>query len=312
MCNTERAMFDYRMKQLLFTYLHQPSMLHRSTIQLLRLPFSFFLMPVYWFAISTISVISVPKAVLIFIILHLLVYPSSNGYNSYMDRDEGAIGGIAHPMQPTKQLFQATVFLDGIAIFLSFFIHLSFAVAIIMYIIFSRLYSYRNIRLKQYPVIGYLTVVLNQGALSFWMVYVGANAVTTSVCPTVACVAATFLIGGFYPITQVYQHEADRKDGVQTISILLGVRGTFIWCAAMYAIAFGLLFVYYQSVYQIAHFFLLQLFFIPVLVYFFYWANKVWQNSRNANFTYTMRMNWLAAFCTNTAFITLTILQHFG
>ena len=287
-------------------------MLQRSTIQLLRLPFSFFLMPVYWFALSAVPVINVSKAVLIFIILHLLIYPASNGYNSYMDRDESAIGGIAHPLQPTRQLFGATVLLDGFAVLLSFFIHLFFAVGIIIYIVFSRLYSYRNIRLKQYPVIGYLTVIINQGALTFWMVYTGANADGASVFPVIECVAATFLIGGFYPITQVYQHQADKQDGVKTISILLGVKGTFIWCAAMYAIAFGLLFVHYQHVQQTARFVLLQFFFIPVLIYFFYWVNKVWSNSRNANFTYTMRMNWLAAGCTNAAFITLTIQQHLG
>jgi 1,4-dihydroxy-2-naphthoate octaprenyltransferase len=142
-------------------------------------------------------------------------------------------------------LFHATVVLDAIAVMLSLFIHLSFAIAITIYIIFSRLYSYRYVRLKQYPIIGYLTVIINQGALTFWMVYTGANRFYTNDFPLMLCIAATFLIGGFYPITQVYQHEADKKDGVQTISMLLGIKGTFIWCAAMYVIAFGLLFVHY-------------------------------------------------------------------
>ncbi len=285
-------------------------MLHRSTIQLLRLPFSFFLMPVYWFALSTISLIDVSKAILIFIILHLLVYPSSNGYNSFMDRDETPIGGIANPMQPTRQLFYATIVLDITALVLSFFVNVDFTAAIVVYILFSRAYSYRKIRLKQYPIIGYLTVILNQGALTFWMVYKGAKADGISTFPIVACIAATFLIGGFYPITQVYQHEADKKDGVKTMSILLGIRGTFVWCAAMYAVAFGLLFVHFYRVNQTAYFLVLQLFFIPVLIYFFYWVNKVGQNKANANFIYTMRMNWLAATCTNFAFITLLILNY--
>ncbi|MDQ2752254.1 MAG: UbiA family prenyltransferase [Bacteroidota bacterium] len=285
-------------------------MLHRSTIQLLRVPFSFFLMPVYWFALSTIPLIDWTKAILIFIILHLLVYPSSNGYNSFMDRDETPIGGIANPMQPTQQLFFATVVLDAIAIILSLFVNLYFTIGIVVYILFSRAYSYRKIRLKRYPIIGYLTVILNQGALTFWMVYKGASAGNTSVFPTIALMSATFLIGGFYPITQVYQHQADKKDGVKTISILLGIKGTFGWCAAMYAIAFGLLFAHFQRAHQMTHFLILQFFFIPVFLYFFYWVNKVWQNKANANFIYTMRMNWLASICTNAAFITLLILNH--
>ena len=58
-----------------------------STLQLLRLKFSFFLMPVYWFAVSQIIHVRFIHTLLIFFILHVLVYPSSNGYNSYMDRD---------------------------------------------------------------------------------------------------------------------------------------------------------------------------------------------------------------------------------
>ena len=69
-------------------------MLRSSTIQLLRFHFSFFLMPLYWFALSQVATIQTRDAVFIFIILHLLVYPSSNGYNSYMDRDVGSIGGV--------------------------------------------------------------------------------------------------------------------------------------------------------------------------------------------------------------------------
>src|SRR5215472_16924440 len=87
-----------------------------STLQLLRLHFSFFLMPVYWFALSQVVEIDWARALLIFAILHLLVYPASNGYNSYMDRDTTPIGGLEHPLQPTRQLFWVTLAMDGIAL----------------------------------------------------------------------------------------------------------------------------------------------------------------------------------------------------
>src|SRR5436190_13156439 len=122
-------------------------MIFRSTIQLLRIHFSFFLMPVYWFALSQTVNINAMHATLIFIILHLLVYPASNGYNSYMDRDTGSIGGIKNPLQPTRQLFYVTVIMDGLAIALSFFITPLFALGILLYILASRAYSYRKIRL---------------------------------------------------------------------------------------------------------------------------------------------------------------------
>lgn len=287
-------------------------MLQRSTVQLLRFPFSFFLMPVYWFALSMLPAVDWVHAVLIFVLLHLFLYPSSNGYNSYMDRDKGSIGGIEHPLQPTRQLFYTTVLLDVAAVLLSFMVSLPFALGLVVYIIFSRLYSYRGIRLKQFPVWGYITVVLNQGALTFWMVYIGAGDGTSGAFPWIACIAAAFLIGGFYPITQVYQHQADAGDGVQTISMLLGIRGTFVFCAMIYLIAFGLLFVHFRNTLQLPKFLLLQVFFIPVLFYFLQWAIQVWKNSATADFKHTMRMNWLAAGCTNLAFITIFILNYIG
>ncbi|MGI8637785.1 MAG: UbiA family prenyltransferase, partial [Segetibacter sp.] len=155
-------------------------MLQQSTIQLLRFPFSYFLMPVFWFALSFVETINVPRAVLIFIILHVLVYPSSNGYNSYMDKDEGSIGGIKKPLAPTKQLFYTTIILDIIAIGLSVFISTLFTGCVIIYIICSRLYSSRAVRLKQYPIAGYLLVIFNQGSLTYFMIYHGADSNLTN------------------------------------------------------------------------------------------------------------------------------------
>ncbi len=125
-------------------------------------------MPVYWFALSQVININWYNAILVFVILHLLVYPASNGYNSYMDRDTSPIGGLENPMQPTKQLFYVTVIMDAVAIALSFLITWVFALGIIFYILASRAYSYRKIRLKKFPVIGYLTVVIFQGAVTFF------------------------------------------------------------------------------------------------------------------------------------------------
>src|ERR1043165_2376045 len=117
-------------------------MLAPSTIQLLRFHFSFFLLPVYLFALSQVPAIDTTDALLIFFILHILVYPSSNGYNSYMDRDETPIGGLSNPMQPTKELFSVSIVMDILAIGLSFLVSYWFAFCIVAYIAASRAYSY--------------------------------------------------------------------------------------------------------------------------------------------------------------------------
>ncbi len=268
-------------------------------------------MPVYWFALSQVNNINWHDAILIFFILHLLVYPASNGYNSYMDRDTAPIGGLAKPMQPTRQLFYVTIILDIIAISLGFLITWVFAVGIFFYILASRAYSYRKIRLKKFPVIGYLTVIFFQGAVTFFLVYHGSNRGHTIHVPVIAMVASSLLIGGFYPLTQIYQHEDDFKDGVITISYKLGYRGTFIFTGIIYVFAFGMLGLQFFVNLEWTRFFILQTFMLPVLVYFFIWFRKVVKDKKEASFKNTMRMNLLASVCTNLGFITLLILHLF-
>lgn len=268
-------------------------------------------MPVYWFALSQLSHINWAHALLVFIILHLLVYPASNGYNSYMDRDTGSIGGIRHPLQPTIQLFYVTVAMDIIAVLSGFIISPIFAAGIALYIIASRAYSYRKIRLKKYPITGYLTVIVFQGAVTFFLVYHGCESNHTLHVPVIAMIAASLLIGGFYPLTQIYQHSDDKKDGVTTISYKLGYRGTFIFTGIVYAFAFTALALQFFFNLEWGRFFILQIFMIPVIVYFFLWGKKVWIDENEANFKNTMRMNFLASACTNTGFLTLLIIRLF-
>ncbi len=266
-------------------------------------------MPVFWFALSQVNQINWRDAILIFIILHVLVYPSSNGYNSYMDKDTGSIGGIKNPLQPTKQLFYVSVIMDVVAVSLSFLITPIFALGIVLYILASRAYSYRKIRLKKYPLTGYLTVVIFQGAVTFFLVYHGSQSNHTSHVPVIAIIAAGLLIGGFYPLTQIYQHQDDLKDGVRTISYKLGYKGTFIFTGIVYALAFCMLGILFFSNIEWNQFLILQIFMFPVLVYFFIWFRKVLINTKEANFKNTMRMNILASTCTNAGFITLLILR---
>lgn len=287
-------------------------MVYRSTIQLLRFHFSYFLMPVYWFALSWVDNINSKRAIVVFLILHLLVYPSSNGYNSFMDRDVDSIGGLKTPLPPTKQLFFVSVLMDIIALGSSLFISTLFTTCVFIYISCSRLYSYRGIRLKQYPLLGYLTVIITQGSLTFFMVYHGSEENLTIHMSWLGLLAAAFLIGGFYPITQVYQHEADKKDQVTTISMMLGKKRTFIFCGLMYMIAMFILWLYYSNRELYLPFIVLLIFFLPVVVYFVQWFLRVLKDDNKADFKHTMQMNWLASTCTSLAFITIILLQKFG
>jgi len=269
-------------------------------------------MPVFWFTVSFVYDINWQRTLFAFLLIHILLYPSSNGYNSFMDRDTESIGGLEKPMQPTKQLFYTTVIMDVAGLLLSFFISWQFAAGFAFYILCSRMYSYRGIRLKRFAIAGYLIVILNQGALIFAMVYHAASKNLSISIPLPGMIAAAFLIGGFYPITQIYQHKADAEDDVKTISMIMGKKGTFIFCTVMYAIAFSILFLYYKEENRLINFLILQIFFIAVIIYFIKWMLQVWKNESMADFKHTMLMNMLASTCTNFAFITLILLQQIG
>lgn len=282
-------------------------MLSASTIKLLRIPFSFFLSPVYFFALSQVAHIHWGKAALVFIILHFLVYPASNGYNSYMDRDTGSIGGLEKPPPPSRQLYFTTIVLDITGLLLCFLISPLFAAVMVLYISASKAYSYRGIRLKKLPVIGYLVVIIFQGALTFWLVYYGSNAGNTLFVPWQGMVICALLIGGFYPLTQIYQHRQDLEDGVVTLSYKLGYTGTFAFCAAVYLCAWLFMAQFFIVQGEWNKLLLVSIFFIPVIVYFIKWFVQVRKDSHAANFKNTMIMNWLASACTNTAFVILLI-----
>jgi 1,4-dihydroxy-2-naphthoate octaprenyltransferase len=267
-------------------------------------------MPVYWFALSQVVKPNFNRAILIFLIIHLLIYPSSNGFNSYMDRDEGSIGGVKNPLPATRQLLWVSLVMDLSALLFGFLISVEFVGATAFYILASRCYSARSIRLKKYPFIGYIIVILCQGAVIFFMVYHGCHPKLTLQVPVLGMISATLLIGGFYPLTQIYQHESDAKDGVRTLSAVLGIRGTFWFCAVMNIIALFVLAFFFLTSLEIKEFLILSTCMLPVLVYFILWAAKTWQYPSRADFRHTMRMNTIASCFTTIGFILVFLMNY--
>ncbi len=278
--------------------------IHRSTFQLLRFHFSFFLLPVYLFALSQAKEINVFAAVLTAIIWHLLVYPSSNGYNSYMDRDETPVGGLEKPLQPTKQLYYFTVAMDLLAVSLSFLVSYWLVLGTIIYILASRAYSFRGIRLKKLPLTGFLTVFILQGAHVYYFSVRAIDSFNSPMDP-LPPIIASLLIGALYPLTQVYQHEADEKDGVRTISMLLGKMGSFVFSMILFISATFLMFLLMKKQENLTVFYYFLLIMLPVVSFFLYWMVLVWRKPEKADFRNSTIMNITATLCTTAFFILL-------
>nr|GFC50206.1 hypothetical protein [Tanacetum cinerariifolium] len=95
----------------------------------------------------------------VFGILHLLVYPASNGYNSFYDKDEGSIGGLKAPPKVTPELLHLVWLFDFLALGCSLLLGWPFAGLVLVYLLVSKAYSYEGIRLKKYPLVSTAVVV---------------------------------------------------------------------------------------------------------------------------------------------------------
>ncbi|WP_201981445.1 UbiA family prenyltransferase [Hymenobacter rubidus] len=284
---------------------------YKKALPLLRIPFSIYLMPVFWFGLSALrGPWSGWRAVGVFVVLHLLAYPASNGYNSYYDKDEGSIGGLKTPPKVTPELLHLVWLFDALAVGGAALVSLAFAGMVVVYLLVSKAYSYEGIRLKKYPLLSTFVVVIFQGAFTLLMTQVGVGATAAQLLEKtnllLALVSTLFLCGS-YPLTQVYQHEEDARRGDRTLSLRLGIRGTFIFAAVGLlagAAALGLAYWLRQEIRPLLIFLVAT---GPVVALFSRWAWAVWHDERAADFEHTMRMNQVSSLCLSAAFIAMLL-----
>ena len=268
----------------------------KSVFLHLRLPFSLLLLPVYLFALSSASSINNSHALVVFIILHLLVYPASNAYNSYFDKDEGSIALIKNPPKVDKSLYITAITLEWFAVLLSFLVNWPFALGVISYNLLSKAYSHPSIRLKKYPIISFLVVFIFQGGFIYLLCFYAFADVFLGFTADafLAAIICSCLIGASYPLTQVYQHEEDFKRGDKTLSLLLGIKGSFLFSGIVFFIGLSLIFLYWFRQNQLINFYVFAALSLPILVYFIWWFNQILKDKANANFKNAMRMTLIS------------------
>ncbi|GAB4333663.1 MAG: hypothetical protein OHK0038_09990 [Flammeovirgaceae bacterium] len=276
-------------------------------------------MPVFLFAAATVSEqksLNIFNFCLAFVALHFFVYPASNGYNSYFDKDEGSIGGLETPPPVEKELYDVSLIFDVIGLLIALCISIEFAISLFVYGLASKAYSHPSIRLKKRPFMGWLTVGFFQGAFTWWMSYRAVINESYRLPYKELCNALFFfdelilpallssvLLLGSYPMTQIYQHEEDSKRGDKTLSLILGIRGTFIFTMVCFSVA-AMGFTYYfwkiMNNWKLAIAF--HVFLVPVFVYFILWAIRTFNDEKEANFRSTMRLNLISSLCMNLFF----------
>jgi 4-hydroxybenzoate polyprenyltransferase len=280
----------------------------RSAFLHLRIPFSVFLMPVYWFALSNATFPNAPRALLVFAVLHLFVYPASNGYNSYFDRDEGSIGGLEEPPPVDRTLYYLVLLFDLLALGISLFVSLRFAAMVLIYLLVSKAYSHPVIRLKKDPLWSTLVIALFQGGFTYGMVraHVGEEMLPLRAYlegEGVMFLLASLFLLGIYPITQIYQHEEDRRHGDRTLSMLLGKKGTLLFSLLTLGGASLLLLLLYVDAGRWTAFWIFLFATLLAGAWLSRWLYKLVRDPSMADFRHTMWTNAILSLGLSFAFI---------
>lgn len=274
-------------------------MITRSTLLHLRIPFSVFLMPVFCFAASQAENSAWLDYLLIFVILHFFLYPASNGYNSYYDKDEDSIGGLEKPPEVTKDLWIVSLIFDGFALLLGFWFGWEFPLLLLIYGLASKAYSYHGIRLKRFPIGGLLTVGFFQGAFTYFMTLMALDGLSWDAALEARVWApallTTVLLTGSYPMTQIYQHEEDARRGDKTLSRMLGIRGTFLFTGLTFGLATAGFYFYFVAFHNLTYFLVFQGFLALPVGYFVWWLYRSWNHPARADYRSTMRLNMLSS-----------------
>ena len=245
---------------------------------------------------------------LVFLSLHLFLYPSSNGYNSYFDKDEDSIGGLKHPPKVTKGLYSLSMVFFIVALLLGLGINYEYSTMMLIYGLVSMAYSHPSVRLKKYPYISWVTAGFFQGYFTFCMAYAGLTGdgwgVYLDETVYIPGMLTTVILMGSYPLTQVYQHREDQKRGDITLSISLGILGTFVF-ASVWFIFSGIAFVYYFK--WTGETWAIWIFLgamLPVILYFFTWFSLVRSSpEKYATYDWAMWMNRISAIALNFFFL---------
>jgi 1,4-dihydroxy-2-naphthoate octaprenyltransferase len=283
----------------------------------MRIPFSIYLMPVFWLSVAALplELWHWPQLVFVGAILHLLLYPASNGYNSLIDKDEDPVGGIEKPPPVSVELNILVIFFDVLALTSSFLVNVFFGFCVAIYWLVSKAYSSPQIRLKKLPYVSWLVVAIFQGGWTVLMVWCGLTNTETVIDVEgmwIWPLIATLFLAGSYPVTQVYQHESDGKRGDLTLSRILGVKGTFVLAFCFILAGSGILvWTFIQNRLMEALFILLACT-TPSFIYFFLWAKRVFQDTLSADFESTMRFNKISSLGLSFGFIGWLCIKIFG
>lgn len=264
----------------------------------LRLPFQLLLAPIFlWGWLLAGGGWSAAIAVA-FVAFHGFLYGGVTAYNSYFDRDEGPVGGLEHPPPVAEALLPFSLAVQAVGWLLAALVNGPFFLIYGGFMALSVAYSHPRIRWKARPVASLAVVGVGQGILAFlgaWVAARGDLAGATSPPGVLGAAAATLLVLGLYPLTQLYQIEEDRARGDRTLAVAWGPRASFAVAIVAQALGGAALAWTVAARYGPADAALLGLGVLGQVAFLWRWAGTFDASRVRANYRRVTRLNTAAA-----------------
>jgi 4-hydroxybenzoate polyprenyltransferase len=160
--------------------------------------------------------------------------------NSAFDRDEGDVAYLRSPPPPPRHLFAFGVGLMLTGLVVACLLSGTYLAAYATCVVMSLAYSVPPLRLK---AVAGADWVINMWGFGTLTPLAGWAATGMAVSPTGWLVLLAFcpLFAAFYPLTQIYQMDEDRRRGDRTLALRLGANRSLLVAAGCAALAFALL-----------------------------------------------------------------------
>lgn len=265
----------------------------RALLIHLRLPFHLVLAPLFLWGVFLSGNTPTRTTLLGFVIFHAFGYGGGTAFNSCYDRDTGPIGGVRRPPPvPTGLLpFSLGVLLAGLG--LAWLVSRQFAALYAAMAALAILYSHPAARLKGKPWPALATVAIGQGFGGFlggWLATGASLAAITTPTGIGGLLSAATITMGFYPLTQVYQIEEDRRRGDRTPAVAWGPGAAFALAACCLLASAPLLFTALRARATALEGAAVAFGVLCLVVAIVSWQRRFARNSVDENFRWLMRI----------------------
>ncbi len=160
--------------------------------------------------------------------------------NSAFDRDEDDVAYLRRPPAVPSGLAVAALTLMALGLIVTWTAPVGYRWAYGICVVLSILYSMPPVRLKAVGGADWVINLVGFGVISPYAGWaLSGRALTGPV--SVILLAFGALFAAFYPLTQLYQMDADRERGDQTLAIRLGIQRSLGVAVLGVGVAFGML-----------------------------------------------------------------------